>query len=87
MADAHFVEERLESGILAHRIEFDGGGDQNQRTVALLEGTIQPVEEALEIRQAKMDEGEPHRRHVAVGGMCAQLARCSLARSRFPDLP
>ena len=74
MADAHSVEERLESGILAHRIEFNGGGDQNQGTVALLEGAIQPVEETLEIRQAKVDEGEPHRRDVAVRGACAQLA-------------
>ena len=49
-------------------------GDQNQGTVALLEGAIQPVEQALEIRQAKVDEGEPHRGDVAVRGACAQLA-------------
>ena len=73
MADSHSVEKRLESGILAHGIEFNGGGDQNQGPVALLEGTIQPMEETLAIRQAKVDEGEPHRGHVAVGGACAQL--------------
>ena len=60
-ATTHSVEERLESGILAHRIEFDRRADQNQRTVSLLEGAIEPAEEAFVIRQAKMDEREPHR--------------------------
>src|SRR5262249_49175473 len=73
LSETHSVQERLESRILAHGIKLNGGSNQNQRSVALLEGTIQPVEDALEITEAEMDEREPHRGDVAVGGARGQL--------------
>jgi len=44
MAEPHPLQERLESGIPANRIELDGGSDEGQRAVAFFEGTLQPVE-------------------------------------------
>src|SRR3989442_3636916 len=72
----HPSQERPESGVLANRIEFECGRDENQRAVPFVEGAVQPVEEGLEISKTEMDEGDPHRGHVAVLG----------PRQKFPEM-
>ena len=46
MGQAHPLQQRPESRIAADGIELDGGGDQDQGAVALLEGAFQLLEEA-----------------------------------------
>src|SRR5437773_11837578 len=78
MRQPHPSEQRLEPRILAHRIELDGGRDQNQGTVAFFEGAVQAVEEALEIRETQMNQGQPHRGYIVVRGAHRDLLKMLL---------
>ena len=73
MPKAHAPQQRLESGVVAHRIELERRRNEHQGTVPFFEGAVQPLEDVLEILQSEMDEGNPHRRDIAVSGACRQL--------------
>ena len=78
MPQSHPSQKRRESGILAHGIELHRGRDQNQRAVPLVEGAVQPVEKAHQIREAEVHEGDPHRRDVVL-----RRARCEFLEQRL----
>ena len=87
MAKSHSPEQGLESGILAHRIELSCGRNQNQGTVPLVIRAVEPLKQALEIAKTEVDQGDPHRRHVAVRGTGDELLQVCLRQVPIASAP